>query len=707
MNLVPASPFQRSAPVPSCDLQFDEMRAVQWLPHENASLLAFLPTRLRFPLIGPALNIAQIRAAELPFRAADGVVGWGEKPLARIARQLARARRLPYWTLEDGFLRSAGLGKTGAPTVSIIADDIGIYFDASRPSRLELLLQSGIASRDISRSRALQRQIIEHRLTKYNHLPDHPLSLAPGTGRRILLIDQVAGDCSVAGSGSDGQTFQRMWHEARAVPGATLLIKSHPDITAGLAKGYLSHLAGEANVHFIAEHLSPHALLDRVDEVWTVSSQFGLDALIRAVPVTTFGVPFYAGWGLTTDRAEGPIAEAAFSRRTCRPDLDTFMAAALLHYPRYVDPVTQKPTTAEKAIERLVAWRHHALARRGNYLCIGFSKHKRPIVRRFLEGPWSNVHFTAEPPSRAELARADYIVRWGHHDTAAPIAAETPGTVPVLRMEDGFIRSAGLGSHFTPASSLCLDGDGIYFDATHESGLERLLLNTEFSPALLHRAARLRQRIIECGITKYNLPTMQAPDYPKLANGRPIILVAGQVPGDASLRLGLTNCISGTELLKTVRTQRPDAFIVFKEHPDLLAGKRGALSDPDTLRHLSDLVVGNVPLDPLLSICDEVHVATSQIGFEALIRGRPVWCHGLPFYAGWGLTHDRISPPRPRRQLTLEALIAGTLILYPLYLSGRTKLICEVEDVIEELHGGRPMRRPFLKTTMRRMGWGS
>lgn len=703
MNVIPASPIAQSGPVIPHDFS-GKAATPEWLPQKNARLLAFTPTRLRFPLIGAALETSRICSAELPVRPADGFVGWGEKPLARTAKRLATLRGLPYWTLEDGFLRSAGLGKAGAPGVSIVADDTGIYFNAAKPSRLELLIEAGVGDGDTCRSRAIQQQIVEHRLTKYNHLPDYPFSLAPTAGRRILLIDQVTADYSVSGAGADEHTFHQMLQEALAVPGATVLIKSHPDIVAGFARGYLTQFGSEANVHVITENISPHALLDVVDEVWTVSSQFGFDALIRSVPVKTFGVPFYAGWGLTTDWADGPIAKAAFSRRTRRPDLDSFVAAALLHYSRYVDPVTRKSTTAEKAIERLIAWRHHALARRGNYLCVGFSKHKRRSVKRFLSGPWSTVRFTGSKPGANELARADYIVRWGQSEEA-PIVDKSTSSVPMLRMEDGFIRSVGLGSHLIPASSLCLDRDGIYFDATRESGLERLLLHTDFTPALLSRAARLRQSIVQHSVTKYNLQGTTPPDYQTLAAGKPIILVAGQVPGDASLRYGLTNSISNLDLLKTVRAQRPNAFIIFKEHPDMLAGKRGKTSDPAQLAQACDLVVGNVPVDSLLAVCDEVHVATSLIGFEALMRGRQVWCHGLPFYAGWGLTHDGVSPLRPRKYLSLDALVAGALILYPLYFSARTNLPCEVEDVIEELHGEKPTEPSLLKTALRMMGW--
>jgi capsular polysaccharide export protein len=101
------------------------------------------------------------------------------------------------------------------------------------------------------------------------------------------------------------------------------------------------------------------------------------------------------------------------------------------------------------------------------------------------------------------------------------------------------------------------------------------------------------------------------------------------------------------------------------------------------------MAVGRVAVDALLGAADEIHVATSQLGFEAVLRGRPVRCYGLPFYAGWGLTQDLVAPPRPRRRLPLDALVAGALILYPKYLSWERRLPCEVEDVLAEFTGAR------------------
>lgn len=664
-----------------------------WLPPADARLLAFLPTRWRFPLIGPTLS-ASLQPIETARGAADGVIGWGDKPLARIARRYAHIRKLPYWTLEDGFLRSVGLGKAGAPSVSLIADDLGIHFSAHAPSRLELLLQDGTPGADLARAGKLREWIVHERLSKYNHLPEGNITLRPTRRKRILLVDQVVGDRSVAGSGANAETFLRMWRTARAESDADIIIKSHPDVVAGRAKGYLTSHARESRVQFIDSVVSPHSALDMVDEVWTVSSQLGLDALLRGMTVVTFGMPAYAGWGLTQDRADSTIARAARARRTHRVGLDELAHAMLLQYSLYVDPVTRQPTTAEHAIERLLEWRHQASSLSGRYLCLNFSLHKRSVLRRYLTSPSSQVQFTNRP-TVAQIQRADKIVLWGN--SAQPEETtlwKQGGRRTILRVEDGFIRSAGLGTSLVPPSSLCFDSEGIYFDASKPSRLETILTSTEFDGALLERAKRLRQAIVSMGITKYNLPAPPSPDYRGQAEGRAIVLVAGQVPNDASLRLGMASHDSDLELLSAVRRTRADAFIVYKQHPDLLAEP---YLHPTRIRpphDIADLVVGNVDLNELLHAADEVHVATSQIGFEALLRERPVWCYGLPFYAGWGLTVDAVVSLRRKRTLSLDALVAGALILYPRYWSNIADLPCEVEDVVAELYRARQGAAP-------------
>lgn len=632
---------------------------------------------------------------------ADGVVGWGDRPLSRLARLYARMHRLPFWTVTDGFLRS--VGGISAPSVSIVADDIGIHFSADGPSRLETLIQNKAGEGNQDRARNLRQWIVGERLSKYNYLPEGAVPLRRSGNKRILLVDQVVGDRSVVCAGADAATFERMWNAALAEKNADIIIKSHPDVAAGRARGFLTAHAGDSRAQFLDNAVCAQSVLDVVDEVWTVSSQLGLEALLRNMPVVTFGMPAYAGWGLTQDRAEGSIAIAARARRSRRVTIDEFTDAALLQYSRYVDPISRKPIAAERAIERLVEWRNREQSLSGRYLCVNFSLHKRSVMRRYLSSPRSDVRFATDPTVE-QIEDADTIVLWGN--SPAPdesLLGKQDRTLPIIRVEDGFIRSAGLGTSLVPPSSLCFDSEGIYFNATAPSQLETILNETDFDSTLLERAQRLRQAVVSMGITKYNLPPQPAPNYKSLAAGRAIILVAGQVPNDASLRFGMAKHSSDVELLKAARRIRPNGFIVYKQHPDLLA--KGDAHHPGKLLPVTedaDLIIGNVNLDELLAAVDEVHVATSQIGFEALLRDKPVWCHGLPFYAGWGLTRDSVVTLRRKRMLTLDALVAGTLILYPRYWSNIANLPCTVEDVIAELYNARmgtapnPSRRRWL-----------
>ena len=75
------------------------------------------------------------------------------------------------------------------------------------------------------------------------------------------------------------------------------------------------------------------------------SSQMGMEALIHGKRVMTFGQPFYAGWGLTNDLAP--------PQRNRRLSLDELTAAALILYPRYIDPVSKLPAPVEVVVEAL------------------------------------------------------------------------------------------------------------------------------------------------------------------------------------------------------------------------------------------------------------------------------------------------------------------------------------------------------------------
>lgn len=254
--------------------------------------------------------------------------------------------------------------------------------------------------------------------------------------------------------------------------------------------------------------------------------------------------------------------------------------------------------------------------------------------------------------------------------------------VPVWSVEDGFIRSAGLGAALVQPCSLALDSRGAHYDSTRPSDLEVLLENAAFAPDELERAARLIERLCARGITKYNLGE-QVPDLPQ---GKPFVLVLGQVDDDLSVQLGgAGQTVSG--MIEAVRREEAGRTIVFKPHPDVSAGLRGGVTAPEGC-----IAVPDADLLWLIQRAERVHVLTSLGGFEALLRGREVVVHGQPFYAGWGLTVDRRAPLRRTRQLSLEALVAGALIEYPFYFDPVAGSRCTVEQLLDRIEAAPPAR---------------
>lgn len=247
--------------------------------------------------------------------------------------------------VEDGFLRSKGLGAALVPPLSLVCDDLGIYFDPRHESRLERHLNQPITPMMKDRAMDLVRQINAQRITKYNltgSAPDLP------AGHRILVPGQVEDDASIRfGAGQENTNLALLQRVRRENPQAILIYKPHPDVEAGLRKGSVPKLELARLADVVARQSSAADLLDLVDEVWTMTSTLGFEALLRKIPVTTLGAPFYAGWGLTRDLGDVP------KRRQHRLDLATLAYGCLIAYPRYHDPVSDLPCPPETALARL------------------------------------------------------------------------------------------------------------------------------------------------------------------------------------------------------------------------------------------------------------------------------------------------------------------------------------------------------------------
>ncbi|WP_242097977.1 beta-3-deoxy-D-manno-oct-2-ulosonic acid transferase [Sphingomonas sp. CROZ-RG-20F-R02-07] len=360
--------------------------------------------------------------------------------------------------------------------------------------------------------------------------------------------------------------------------------------------------------------------------------------------------------------------------------------AAHLRACRYRDPFAGEACSLEETLALLVLWRDQIAANRAIVAAAGMAWWKRAEIRRFLWAPRaSRLPFLSGVAAVRRAARTrGSVAVWPSRITPEAVAEARRRGVALVQVEDGFVRSVGLGANLVPPLSVTVDRLGIHYDPSRPSELERMLEAGGFPPALLARAAALRARIVADRISKYGSGDEAA--LPVRMPGRRLVLVPGQVEDDRSVLLGGGAVAGNLDLLRRARRAEPEAEIWFRPHPDVDAGHRkGGLGDADALAYV-DRVVRGGSMAALLAEVDAVHVLTSLTGFEALLRGREVVCHGVPFFAGWGLTRDLAPvPDRRTRRLALDELVTATLILYPRYLDPVTLLPCPPETLVTRI----------------------
>jgi capsular polysaccharide export protein len=347
----------------------------------------------------------------------------------------------------------------------------------------------------------------------------------------------------------------------------------------------------------------------------------------------------------------------------------------------YANPFTGEPMDFAAAVELLGFWRALIDSNRDIAGGVGFAFWKRATVTPLLWGGGAPLPFASTAPA----ATSGAIAVWKSRTDPQTLRKLEASAVDLIEVEDGFIRSVGLGADCVPPLSIVVDRSGIYFDPHGPSDLERLLQSGEFAPDLMQRARALRELIVELGVSKYAVG-----DQPqqRRSTGKRQLLVVGQVDDDRAVREGL-GPQSSLELLRRVREENADAHIIYKPHPDVEAGHRAGSIPDEVVLSIADEIVREAPMSSLIPIIDEVHVNTSLAGFEALLRGKPVTTHGVPFYAGWGLTRD-LGPMPARRtaRRTLDDLVAAALLLYPRYVDPVTALPCPPEILIRHLAEG-------------------
>ena len=320
---------------------------------------------------------------------------WGYRPTGAKAVALAEKSGLPVLRLEDGFIRSLGLGVSGCPPLSMVLDTQGMYYDASQPSTLETLIHQHDENRLLhDDARQAMQMIVDGDLSKYNQAPVCTLT-QPEQGA-VLVVDQTFGDMAVVYGNAGKEQFDNMLHAALAEnPQSEIWVKVHPDVLSGKKAGYFKQLGEQAKqdprIRLIAQDVSPQSLLQRVSRVYVVTSNYGFEALIAGKPVSVFGQPWYAGWGLTDDRHA--LAAELCARRGSASIEDLF-GAACLRYSKYLNPVNGQPGTLFDVLNWLLMQRQHHQQRAGRLWSPGLTLWKRSILAPFLRTKTNKVNFS-------------------------------------------------------------------------------------------------------------------------------------------------------------------------------------------------------------------------------------------------------------------------------------------------------------------------
>lgn len=594
----------------------------------------------------------------------DMVGVWGASPTSHRGLSVAENRDTPVLRVEDAFLRSIQLGRSGDPPIGLHLDTRGVHFDARTPSDLEQLLSTAALDDAmlLNRARDAIARLKDSDLSKYNtHDPALP---APDPGY-VLVIDQTDGDASVTASGADKARFREMLVYAQEEnPGAQVFIKSHPETEAGFRPGYFDAQDENDRVRILREPVSPWELLDGAVGVYTVSSQLGFEAILAGHTPRVFGTPFYAGWGLTVDHADLPRRQRKLTKKQ-------LFAAAMILYPKWYDPFNDQLCELERVLDIMEAQVDAYRTDREGWIASGMRLWKRKPLQSVF-GAHKKVIFE-DRPERARAIGRPWMV-WASKATEAHDGA--------VRVEDGFLRSRGLGAELVPPLSLVLDDLGIYYDPKVQSRLEQwIALRTTLRDDQRKRAEDLTAMLRQQGLTKYNL----AGSLPVIPDGHRI-LVPGQVEDDASILKGAGRVRTNLALLQATRDAHPNAVIIYKPHPDVEAGLRTGKTDTDGL---ADVIAARADMAQLLGSVDKVWTMTSGTGFEALLRGIPVTTLGAPFYAGWGLTTDLGPiPDRRKARPDLAGLVHAVLIDYARYIDPVTGQPCPVEVAAQRLASG-------------------
>lgn len=280
-------------------------------------------------------------------------LSFGKKNIGIIRKALST--KIPVYYIECGWfynvfshLHEGKVDKKYNTCLSFLIDDLGFYFDANNVSRLEQMLNDKnlvITDEQKARARNCIDFIVKNKISKFNNASSE-YQIKQNGRKKILVIDQNVNDMSILCGMANGDTFSKMITSAiQDNDDADIYIKIHP-LSILLHNNHYQSFNSQRVIH-ITENVNIISLICQMDEVYVCTSQVGFEALMCGKAVHTFGMPFYAGYGLTNDYL---INE----RRTNKRTIEELFYIAYIMYCKYVNPDTQKHCEIEDCLTYLV-----------------------------------------------------------------------------------------------------------------------------------------------------------------------------------------------------------------------------------------------------------------------------------------------------------------------------------------------------------------
>jgi len=634
------------------------------------------------------------------------VIVWSYSESDKMAVFLAKVNITPS-RMEDGFIRSFGLGAQHNLPLSYVLDSSGaLYFESKVESGLEKLCNKvSLTNEDNALSKKLISTIKESKLTKYNSVTEDSLKFDL-KNNSVLCIGQVEGDMSLTyGSPVIKTNYGLVKAVKEKFPEVSIYFRPHPDTIKGGRKGgeELNRISEIAEVLDISTPLTE--LLDKFDSIHTITSLVGFEALLRGQKVYTYGQPFYSSWGLTEDFF--PL-----ERRRRKLSIEELFYCTYVIYPQYVNKRGKKATLestleqlnrekvdGNKVLDRIQEERSGQVSKKVAWAFrFGPKVVRESVAKMFPEYDIKFANITSTDnklpahvkndilKSLEEYGAVDFLI-WGYLAPEGTVRFANRIGANVFRVEDSFIRSVGLGGELDFSGqnllpiSIVKDSQSIYYNYNEVSDIELIIKDYSVSPSQKEFAKNCIGRVVDSEITKYNSTVQSGFVYP--VNSKNKVLVLGQVEQDASIKYGTDKKLSLNDLVRIAKAENPDSEIFYKPHPAVLSGSKINKSNPIDVADICTVLGAEVSFIESLKGIDRVYVISSGSGFEALIRGIPVTCFGANFYAGWGVTDDRIEISRRGKQKTVEELFYCFYVLYTRYFDHDTQSLININEAID------------------------